>query len=603
MQRLAPHVFASLALGSLAPLAAQDGGDEASVRWYDTRALLLPELAGPPFVDLRPHLSAALLYALQPDGFDVPLEDPTRFAELGVGDLLATLLGELPEPLDFDLDSREGVVRVEGSAAVHAEVARRLAELTALATAHVDVEVWRVPAVALPASARALLPRDSAEVVPAMQGAVLVARRPVPLGRAASLATPASESILYDYDVEVAQAALAVDPQVTIVRTGLELGAQVRLAADGRLLVRAWGRDGRLDRPIREVDVAGFDGATLELPRMAVTVMAGSACLEAGEALVLGAGADAYVLRFQKGDGTAAIGAAASPFVPTGTLTATAARSPRLEVRQATPSGGIEPLDRDRPSWLGELGAVLEPDELFDALRDLRDARGLPGRMALLGDLVYVPDDGPLRAAIRDELAALAVNLASETFDIELRYGTLRPEQVASLDSADTAALAAQLPARLLGAARAGESLILVQGREAFELVDFDVEIAQASAVPDPVVAPIFHGVTVSCIPLRAPDGRVAAALELVHQVHRDPSRRTLTADWDPEPTTTLDENPQPIGRLVRRNAIELPATTRVEVRATAYAADGAWCLVQLAPVGGGSDDVLAVVARINGRR
>ena len=578
--------------------------DEPTVRWYDLRGLMAGALTQDVALDVRPHGAGLGLWAFEPQSYDVPLEDSYDQALEDVEDLLEALLSERFELGAYDLDQRGGVLRVEGTQAVHADLQARLTELTALASERVAVEVWRVPTAVLPRDLAPTLDAATFAALVASSEATPVAQRSIPLGRRTTLATAAYEAAHYDYDVEVAQGAIVVDPQVTVVPTGTDLGVHVRLGADGRLLVRIWGRHGEPTRPFPRLAIPSLAGASVELPEVASQVVYGSAQLASGEALVLGAGAAAFLARVQRAPGASAQVGAGAPLQPMGELTSRFVRASPATLARAAPSGGWTPEDRDVPRWFEEAAPLFDPDEVLQALTALREARGLEGRIARCGDLVYAPDPGPLRAALQAELQALCAALAPETAAVEFRHGVLGPEELRkrSLDE-----LVALLPERALGSVRVGETLTLVDVVESLQLLDFDVEIAQASAISDPIIGRISLGSTLWCAPLRAPDGSWSVSFELVHQTPGGADgelvRPHVVAHWDPSPVTESDRIPQPIGRFRAVDSLQLSATRIMDVRGTIAAQDGVWQLVHLGPEGGNSGRFFVVVARVSGRR
>jgi len=582
--------------------------DDVLVRWYDARALLAPAMARQPSIDLRTHLRAARLHDLEPDRYDIALEEPLSLAHEGLEDIIEDLVLGLSEVGDVDIDERSGMLRVAASAPAQAEVARILSDLTALATDTVEVELHRLGPKAWDAQRGAVLDSASVDTLLAASESSLIARRTIPVGRASALSTAAFESFMYDYDVEVAQGAMAADPQVTVVRTGVEFAAHVQIAADGRLVLRAWGRDAAQDQPHRERVIPGFGGASVQLPRVATQLFTGSAVVSSGGALLLGDanGGSGFALRIQRGAAPGAPGSETSPFVACGEVTFSAARTWPEPLYKASPSGGWAPRDDDKPAWFEDRDALLEPEEVFDTFQDLCQERGLTGRMRRIGAYIYVPEEGPLRVATRAHIADLNGALRSETFDVELRYGALATAELAGLLASVTQGgsyepLLAQLGQRALTAARSGDSASVTQGVESFYLQDYDAEIAQSASILDPIIAPSFEGLGFWCVPLRAPTGEVLTTIDLAFHVGGLALREFGIADWDPVPVTKLDESPVPIGEFVRRNSIELAESRPVVVHQAIRAADGDWALVAVAPIDGKRS--FAALLRVTGRR
>jgi hypothetical protein len=603
---VANALAATYVLTALAPASSRQ--DEVLVRWHDARALLAPELTREPSIDLRTHLRAARLNDLEPDRYDIELEEPLSLVREGLGDILEELVLGVPGVEDLDIDERSGVLRVAGSALAQAEFARLLVDLSTLATDSVEVELRRLTSVAWGAQRGAVLDAAGAEALFAGGQTSLIARRTIPVGRSSALSTSAFESFLYDYDVEVAQAAVAADPQVTVMRTGIDFAAHVRVAADGRLALRVWGRDGASEQPHRERVIPGFGGAALQLPRVVTQLFVGSAVIPAGGALLVGDanGASGFVVRVQRPNGASAPGGATSPFVACGEVALRAARTWPRAPHHASPSGGWQPRDDDKPAWFEDMDPLLEPEEVFDTFQDLCQERGLEGRMRRIGAYIYVPDEGALRTATREHVAGLNGALAAETFEVELRYGELPSTELAGLVTKSTQEgsfepLLARLAQRVLTAARSGDSASVTQGVESFYLQDYDVEIAQAASIPDPIVAPLFEGLTFWCLPLRAATGEVVTTVDLVRHAAATTLREFGIADWDHKATTEVDKNPLPIGEFVLRNKVELADSRPVVVRNTTRTEDGAWALVVVAPID--SERSFAALLRVTGHR
>lgn len=582
--------------------------DEVIVRWYDARALLASEIRLEPMVDLRTHIRAAMLNNLEPDHYDIPLEEPLSLTREGLEDVLDDLVVALPGVGDVEIDERSGVLRVAGSARAQAEVQRLLVDLSALAMDTVEAELHRISNAAWGAQRGAVLDLAAADALFESGQTALVARRSIPVGCSSALSSAAIESFLYDYDVEVAQGSVAADPQVTVVRTGVEFAANVRVAADGRLVLRAWGREGAKVQPHRERVITGFGGASVQLPRISTQLLTGSAVVVPGGALLLGDanGASGFAVRIKRTLGPSTPGSPFSPFIACGEISLCAARTRPTAPHGASPSGGSNPPDVDWPAWFEDMDPLLESEEVFDSFQDLCQERSLEGRMRRIGAYIYVPDEGALRNAAREHVTALNGALNAETFEVELRYGELASVELAGLMAASVQEgsyerLLAQLGQRSLMGARSGDSASVTQGVESFYLQDYDVEIAQAASIPDPIVTPLFEGLGFWCVPLRGPTGDVVTTVDLVYHAGDVALREFGIADWDHKPMTEMEKTPLPIGEFVQRNELELAESRPVRVRGATRAADGAWALVAVAPIGG--ERSFAALLRVTGRR
>lgn len=580
--------------------AAQDA-EPSLVRWYDVRGLLADSAFSEPGIDLRTHISSSRLNALEPDSWDVSLEEPFRLEHEGVDDILRQLLDAAPEAPDFDVELRSGVLRVQGPARVHDDARRILADLSAFAADRVDVRVYRVPSEAWHGVDASVLDAAVVERLLGSSGVSCIGGTEARVGRAVRFGEEGYVSVLYDYDVEVAQGALAADPQVTVLRPGHAVGVQVRRATDGRLLVKAWGRHGAIDEPIREVAHAPFADAPIQVPSMATTLWTASADLVGGGALVVGqdeSGNGALLVRVREVDAAARAGATGPAFVHLGELTGKPIGLKPLRLAITQPSGGWSPSDEDWPSWLIEPEPLLEAGEVRDVLEELRDELGLVDRMHFLGDVIYLPDAGPLRDKVRAEVAAMAAEMKALTVDVDVRYALVPEAEVAGLLAQRTEDVLPRMTSRVAGATRLGATLSVVGGHETSYLGDIDVEIAQASAIGDPIESHRFEGVSVWCIALRSPSGALSALLDVSVQRSLAPLRSIPLVAWDPRPLEKVDETPVPSGQLVLRGALDLSETHRAHDRSVVHGEGGEWQRAALQPVGG-SGQVLVVLARL----
>ena len=110
------------------------------------------------------------------------------------------------------------------------DVAARTLDAFREATAEaVTVDIFRLDGEQIPAAAGSHMSAEAAaELVAAIPG-TLIARERVRMGIPAAISDAEWRTVLYDYDVEVAQFVMGSDPTVTIIRSGLEVAVRVCL--------------------------------------------------------------------------------------------------------------------------------------------------------------------------------------------------------------------------------------------------------------------------------------------------------------------------------------------------------------------------------------
>lgn len=291
------------------------------MRWFDLRSLESAALQPVHDVDLRLHVFSTYLEALEPDQYDIDLEEFPRIDADQISQLLLDALGDTWNDPSLFLEADGGFLRAEGNAKSLAAIEELLRTLTQGLLQTVHVELMLLPAGSVPAATPPLLSAKAAAELIAANPGRLIAAQHSPLGQRLMLGNESLRSTLYDYDVEVAQFAQVGDPSVSIQRAGTRFGAVVRACPDGQLFVRAWGRHGVPDEDLATTELPGLGGAIIQLPSGRSNVVLSSATLANGGAMLLGqTGSDSklWLLRVTR-DGPLPSGA--GTWLPMGELT------------------------------------------------------------------------------------------------------------------------------------------------------------------------------------------------------------------------------------------------------------------------------------------
>jgi hypothetical protein len=325
-----------------------------------------------------------------------------------------------------------------------------------------------------------------------------------------------------DYDVEVAQESEIGDPIVGVMPSGLAFEARVGPAGTGvRLEVSAWwaqpaGQRVASPPETSRIDLPAVDGAataaTLDVTPGAWTVLPSR-----------GVGTTGFVFAarvtpsaFDPGTASAPLAFRPVPLAMSGPLRAEiydigdfAARAANRRGRDAyLPPSNFTPPE---PQSLADAAPRFEPDRLVELLKDgvgagyFDAAEGSSIRRH--GDLLLVRSDEARHRGIASALAAVRAATAPTTrvraVTVAVPAASL-PELWTGLDGALVAdggvALLARPGARVLD--RASLRLVDAQrdateaGRVHAYVADHDVEIAQASAIGNPIVQQVFSGAT-----------------------------------------------------------------------------------------------------------
>jgi len=421
---------------------------------------------------------------------------------------------------------------VVGSPALQARVAAALADLErfAFVSATIDVVALRGEA---STAANGGLPAAIArgELVP-LAGARSVGFAPQSVvGRSGS-----EQTFVVDEDTEVAEKAQVPDPIVAVAKDGLAFQADLQLVSPERVAARVaawWGAVGSLRRvniqpsgdPVERIEVDGRSiDAPLDLVPGVWTVLASTGDV----AFAVRATVRVHDTPF----------AASKPFGTIGPIAGGGPRSQRsIDLRDfdrrapnargrslhLSPSNYTPP----EPPELLEAQPTFEPDRLVDLVRTVVDPAYWDTEGAELaissGRLHVVADEahGTAAAAHLDALRAqLGRATRLRTTVVALPVASL-PEYFGSLDDGATLlvdggkAVLARAGATIVdrGGARCRPSQrsVSVGGREVVYIGDYDVEIAQAATIGNPVVHATLEGFScdVACRP--AAGGAVVA--------------------------------------------------------------------------------------------
>lgn len=573
---------------------------ETSRRWYELRDIVeaarLDPSAG---VDLRTHLSSAWLDQFEPSGMlDLDGERASMDAEELLEFVRAALLGAPDVEVDW-IAAHAGRMALVANERAH-EVAAQTLDVLREATAEaVTVDIFRIDGDQIPATTGSHLGAEAAaELVAAIPG-TLVARERVRMGIPAAVSDAEWATVLYDYDVEVAQFVVASDPTVTIIRSGLEVAVRVDRAADGRrFVVRAWGRDGTLDGKPRTLKIESLGNAPIELPRVRTSLWTASAILEPGGALAIdhdGGGETALVVRVAA-DGRHPV--PSESVIPLGELGLTPMRVAIPELEVVAPSGGHSAADdagvfRAAPWEVEALPSSYATEIIQSELRE--------GRAAILDSRVVLFDPTLPGDELRASVDALRRELGISTIGVDVRYDFVPAAELTRvLEDGGPLAFASKAKHRLLGSVVENDSLLLVGGVESAYLQDFDIQVAQAAVIGDPIIGGFFEGFALWCAPFRTPGGGISSWFEVRAQGGDEAIRGVATSIFvrnekgDPS-------GPTPEGTFEERLWIELPVTHRASTRTRIQARDGDWSLVAARRVAE-TDRALVVVARMSAK-
>jgi len=538
-------------------------GEEEVVRLYDLEALVSVSTFDNELVDWRPNLESAMLDVIEPEG-DLHSDEP---------EIPVDLERLIHAYLSWDGTLPEGHIAIRGTRmvaratpAVHAGLERFLADLEEHLIRPVLFEAYVLPPLDVHQDRGAVL---TAREVDDLLGACTVrghARAIVPPGKRARLVAHRWTQALYDYDAEGPMLPDgAVDPIVTVVASGLELGCAARPSARGGWLVRLWGRDAELG-PMPRTSIEAYGGAEIELPSVHGTCAEASARVEDGGGLLIGqdwTGDGFWLVRVRSFEGdserrvpkiVSTAGLTTRPFLPW---------APRMGGPE--PSGGLDPWPYEPPEQLLEdpKAPMVSYDDLLDLVAHGAFASTSTG-LQELNHAVHVPE---VAEQVRARIAELE-RQAGDTLTCDLRFGFVPREMAgdALRGKLDVAGLVSFLDRRVLGACRAGAGIYVLGARQRNYLKDYDIEISGSAHGPDPVISSLANGISFWCRPAPLQNGSVAAWTETSWIAPTRPSsmHAVLAAngvDWwrntVPPPFTAELELPQ-ASRLLSRSMVVL---------------------------------------------
>ncbi len=585
-----------LSLTLLAALASPPQDEDPVLRFYDVRALTQSTVQEQG-VDLRHHLEVAFLDELEPDSWDVRREEWDSIPDYGWTSLLLDALGPDWPDQSVYAEERGGLLSVYGTEATQVEAGRILAEVTEHLLADVRLELFLLKGVP-PATASVLSASETDALLPASEVVEYAAER-TRFGRVARLGRPSYSAALIDYDVEVAQHAATPDPQVTVLQEGHDVGVLVEERPDGRHAVRLWGRHGELREMLR-VPLEPFGGVSLDQPRMTSTLATSSAALEDGGALLvrLHASDAAWLLRVRaRRERTAD-----RSFVALGELVTLPLRLAPPSLASTQPSGGLPEFDEEFFERQMEEETLFSPDSVHELLWEELASLEAESALLPLGSALYVRGDAALRTRVRERVSALHESLVGPTVELDLRLGLVAPARAAALAAGtgvEEFLAAASLGAK--GCVRAGDALFVSTGEERLYLADYDVEIAQAAAIADPIIGSVFEGISCGCRPDGSAEGAFALTYDLVLHTSTREQRRTEAAFWAPVDPLDTSEDRRPTGYYRGDAMLELPSTVRAAGRGQVEVAGERWELL-LSSALGGDERVLVAFVRAAAR-
>ena len=486
--------------------------------------------------------------------FGRTLEEPTL--PLGVVDELIEGIAVSVDPWFWD--EREGAalfsigerhIGVRATAEVHARVRARLAELEQLVcrTVTIELESWRLP----PERAEALLADGAAAV---LEGEALDRlRADGVLGPSVSVTAYAGQmavawggrqvSWIGDADVEVAQEASTTDPIVFVSNLGLMVQAMAAVAPDYTVLLGvdaalaelslqrtlATQRNGALQAPHHEVVRIR---PVVRIPSGSWSVLDSAVPFGAGPAWVFLARATVHDVARRESDGGQGTVDLGAPIREAPTLESTVLRT--FDVRDLTtpvrslpwrvphlwPSSFTPP----EPPELPEPHAAVELDQLVELLREgdgggtWEDPASIEGRSGML----LVRNTPEVLASVERRIAALrralpwTLVVSAEVVEVPTAVaaaftdrGPLTDEARHALEAARRGGEVRSIDTLRVTSMR-GHHNVVRSGTVVNYLQDYEVEIAQAASIGNPVFLDVFSGSQLAVAAGLAPDGRTA---------------------------------------------------------------------------------------------
>lgn len=389
-----------------------------------------------------------------------------------------------------------------------------------------------------------------------------------------------SDDYVRDYDVEVAQKASSVDPKVDKLRTGALWEIRTTRCVDGRLLIQVDGQAAELPRPPRTVEVQHRDlrgkrqVAAIQLPTLQNASIGALGRLRDGEALLIGGGAEqgsAYCIRLQRSAPAPAQADAPWHWLPVGDLCTTRAVATQISLLPtAVNDDGPRTVryENDRPT-------TLTLDQLLTHLRRAHATAEL--ETLPTGDLL-VRADAKTRAAILQGVADLAA-ATQHDLTLEVRSGRLSAADamLVTTGRVDASELAGRLTTTTLVSTLVDTPFHHLSRTEHSYVRDFEVEIAQESGIPNPVIDTANAGLAIS--------GRVLATGPNRYRLCLDASTSDLLA-----PIETFDLKDEEL------SAVELTKVWTIPFDCSPIVEAKRWHLVHVAPLHGGNEHFVMVV-------
>lgn len=524
----------------LAPFATRGGpndppapADEGAsvVRTYDLGAI---EVRGAQdgWLGLLPYL--------QPDRGD-GAGDLTSWLEPDV--VLDLVTRAFPEQFDYAervmWTNDDGQVFVRAPQALHERVARFLADLERVASAHA---VLRVDVLTLPstrvgnAGTSGVVSSAEAAELRGLAGASRRTHRvDVYPGRIAEVELRRRHELVLDYDVEVAQGAFVHDPVVRTVAVGTHALLRAAPARGGIELAFAFQRaapqGGVLDQRVRARGFVSGESFQEFVPaaegyqslEVVERSLAGNAFLADGRALVyrsdlaLGSAADGQagttelvIVERESGELPTLVTAGEGSERPLRILNRESIEPPRCSIEEWPERS--EPLDAIEREGEVSLIPVQVASGDDDRPRALLESSSTGLWLEDYGPWIFASEDPDAMNEIHESggsVTSLEDALAAEQSE---------PEMIELALSVRRGANASDRPVRCVLPLRVGREGAAVLGRERFVLSDADVEIAQNAATADMVTRVQFDGLYLRARPHRGAGGELV--LELRGQAH-----------------------------------------------------------------------------------
>ena len=570
----------ALWLANAEPLVAQG----PVTKTYDLRGLLAPEFPWRAGVRMMP-------------GED-PGETPRTGARsevptgaLGQEDVLA-ILAQAVGPAENGaaaplLQVTNDLLVVTATEEAHQRIATWVELCRQIYLEQVTFEVHLLPATTL-SGASGRLQRDEADRLLRAAGPHPTYTSTTRVGSSTLLRSDQDSCFVRDYDVEVAQKSVSFDPKLDVLLTGRAWQITTSRCVDGRLLVSVVGQYAEEAEPPRLLQLPHRDlrakqqTTPVHLPILRYHQENAVARLADGEALLFG-GDDSHgsacCVRMRRPQTVAAPSGGGWAWLATGDCAGPRQPAACAHLCLKAP-GDDRPLLAQAPAeapspLLLDAAALLEVVSSGPLSQDAGDFVGpLPG-----GWLLVRADETRCKAAL-DLLRGMTSSLVRD-LTVEVRYGRLAtPDATLAGDGRlDPAELSAKLPGTYLASALLTDNFHRLAFVQHAYVRDYEVEIAQEAAVPNPVIGSANAGITIA--------GRVMPAARDQFRLFLEVSFTELVGK-----IVTFDLEDEDLGpvELVTMRDVTFEVSPIVEARR--------WALMYLAPLHG-TDEHFAVVARV----